>query len=246
MRILKKIIKIRDVPLEKVILRLIFSEDFNLTISETGALSKELKSFYPREPNLVLFPLLKPGQTIDLPPMGPLRFNDDNQNSIEFGKNYLMFSFNEYYDWKQLIDKILDIMSVLIDILNLKQIIELQFTYIDNFIVPKENFRFRDYFNLNFNIPDNWDILPHDIFVGIVPYEKDNIKVVLRFRSFKTENKDELGFSFETVYIHRKAFINLEEINLKNTLTNAHDWMEQYFIELLTEEYRNKLGMEIE
>lgn len=245
MRVLKKIIKIREVPLDRVKLRLIFSKDFNLNISKAGILSRELKDFYPREPNLVLLPLLKPGQEIDLPPMGTLRFSNDVQNSIEFGKNFLIFIFTEYYDWNQLKNKILEIISRLIKSLDLKQIIQLEFTYIDKFILQREDFRFKDYFTLNFNIPENWDILPHDIFVGIVPYQEDNIKIILRLRNLNVKNKEELGFTLETVYIHRKAFINLEEGKLESILTNAHDWMEQYFIEFLTEEYKNKLGMEI-
>lgn len=246
MRALKKIKQIKIKPLEKVILRLNFSEDFNLKISKAGFLAEQLNNFFPKEPNLVLLPLLKPGLVIDIPPMGPLRFNDDTQNSIEFGKNYLIFIFNEYYNWDELINKILQILSVLIEILELKHIIEIQLTYKDIFILPKQDFRFKDYFTLSVKIPENWDILPHDMIIGIVPYQKDNIKIILRLRNAKVDSEEDLGFSFETVYINRDTLIDLKDNDLKKVLTYAHDFLEQYFIELLTEEYQNKLGIEIE
>lgn len=245
MRVMKKIIKIKEIPLEKVVLRLEFSEDFDLSIGDAGVLSQKLKEFYPREPNLVLLPILKAGQQIDLPPMGPLRFFDENQNAIEFGKNYVIFIFEEYGDWESLITKILKILSILVEILNLKQILALNLTYNDIFSIPKQNFRFKDYFTLNLKIPNNWDVLPHDLIIGIVPYQRKNIKIVLRLRNAKGKTSDDYGFSFEAIYIHRNVLFDIKKADLNKILTNAHDYLEQYFIELITDDFKESLGLEI-
>ena len=246
MRVLKKIIKIKEIPLEKVALRLEFSEDFDLTIGRAGILSQKLKTYYPREPNLVLLPILRPGQKIDFPPMGTLRFFDENQNAIEFGKNYVMFIFEEYDDWPSLLSKILEILSILTEILHLKQLQTLHLTYIDVFSIPKQDFRFRDYFTLYLNRPINWDVAPHDINLGIVPYHKKNLKIILRLRNTEGKTPDDYGFSFETIYIHRNALLDLAKTDLSKVFTSAHDCLEQYFIELITEELKIRIGMEIE
>ena len=245
MRVLKKIITIKNIPLEKVVLRLEFSDDFDLTVGVAGILSQKLKEYFPREPNLVLLPILKTGQQIDLPPMGPLRFFDENQNAIEFGKNYVNFIFKEYDNWSSLLSKILIILSILIETLNLKQLQTIHLTYNDIFSIPKQDFRFKDYFTLNLNIPQNWDVLPHDIIIGIVPYQKENIKIILRLRNAKGKTPDDYGFSFETVYINRNALLDVKKANLNDALTYAHDYLEQYFIELITEDFKERLGMEI-
>lgn len=242
---MKKIIKIKDIPLEKVVLRLEFSEDFDLTVGGAGILSQKLKEYFPREPNLVLLPILKVGQQIDLPPMGPLRFFDENQNAIEFGKNYVIFIFEEYDDWTSLLSKILTILSILIEILNLKQLQTLDLTYKDIFSIPKQDFRFKDYFTLNSNTPKTWDVLPHDMIIGIVPYQNNNIKIILRLRHAKGKTPDDYGFSFEAVYINRNALLDIKKADLNNVLTLAHDYLEQYFIELITEDFKERLGMEI-
>ena len=64
-------------------------------------------------------------------------------------------------------------------------------------------------------------------------------------RNAKGKKPEDYGFSLETIFIHRNALFDIKKADLNTILTNAHDYLEQYFIELITEEFKEKLGMEI-
>lgn len=241
---MKRILRIKKPPLDRIIIRILFSEDLRLNVSISGEIAKKIKDSYPNEPNLVLLPILRPGMKIDLPPMGPLKFTDEkNFNWIEIGKDYIIFTFTEYFNWAEVLEKSINIIFILKENLDLKEVIDVQMKYVDKFIFLKEDFRFKDNFTINFDKPEILKILPHDFFIGIVPHEDDNKKLVLRLKGIEEGNN--LKYNLETEFISKNLKLEIEKEDLANYLTEAHDLIEQYFIEFLTEDLRNKIGMEL-
>ncbi|MFX1295483.1 MAG: TIGR04255 family protein [Promethearchaeota archaeon] len=246
---MKKIKKIRNPPLERVVLQLDFSEDFSLNLSKAGEIPNKVAEFYNREPYLVLLPIIAPGQAIEIPPMGPLRFSDqENKNWLEIGKKHIIFTFKKYIDWPWLLERILNIIFILKEILEFKSIDNTFLTYINKFNFQKDGFDFDKFFTVFLKKPGNWEILPHDIFIGILPIDEDNEKIILRLKSLKDIKKTDeiLQFTSEIVYLNRGVLIPVKKDKLKIYLTHAHDQIINYFIEFLTQEHHKILGLEIE
>jgi len=235
-------------PLERVILEFSFEEEFQLKLSKAAELSKQLDP-YNQEPNLVLLPRLIQGQRIDFPPMGYLKFSDEkNMNWIEIGKDLFKFTFKEYPSWSVLIEKLIEKFFILKDILGFKSLKELYITYIDKFTIPSDGFLFEKYFSVALTKPSNWKIYPHDIFIGITPFEEDNgEKIIIRLRTPPNVQKDADNYEFrlETVFLNRNLAVPLEKEELKDYLTSAHDQINKYFVEFLTPEHHKFIGLEI-
>ncbi len=246
---MKKITNIRIAPLEQVVLLLEFEKSMNINLTKAGIIPGILKENFQKEPNFVLLPLLAPGQTVELPALGPLRFhNEENDQTIELGKNYIRFIFKKYHDWSTVLPIFVNSILKLKDILELEIIKHINLTYIDRFTLPRDGFTFKRYFTIHLNTPEDWEILPHDIFIGVLLSQDENEKIIVRLRSLREVEPEssELKYDIETVFIDREIGLKVEAEELNKYLTYAHDKIEQYFIDFLTQELRDKIGMKID
>lgn len=248
---MKKIKRItKTPPLDRVALQLIFYKNFELSLTKAAVLAKNIQIPYEHEPNLALLPILKRGQTVDIPSLGYLRFSDkDGKKLLDIGREHITFTYTTYSTWENLLKELIGVLKVLKESLDLTNIKDIYLTYFDKFIIPNDlRFNFKDYFTVTIKNPEDWDLLPHDIFIGVLPYEINKTKLVLRLRSLPEVKKssEDLKYILETSYIDREVNILVVENELERYLNDAHKLIEHYFIEFLTEEYLNKLGIEIE
>jgi len=235
-------------PLERVILEFYFNDEFNLNLTDAAKIAQNVTQF-KREPNLVLLPKLLPNETIEFPAMGRLKFSDEeNKNWLEIGKDHILFIFSEYTRWKELIFNLIENLFKLKEILKFKTLKEIRISYIDKFTFKSEDFLFEKYFTISLNKPGNWKIYPHDIFIGILPYEEENKKLIMRLRSLPNIKKDsdEFEFQLESILIDRNVNLIIEKEKLIDYLTNAHDLIITHFVEILTEEHQKKMRLELD
>ena len=90
--------------------------------------------------------------------------------------------------------------------------------------------------------PQNWKILPHDFFIGIVPIDDDHRKIILRLKGSLENN--ELNYVLETVSIGKELNLSIDDEYLSEYLTETHDIVVNYFIEFLTDELHKSIGTE--
>lgn len=239
----KKITHFYKKTLNKFVVTLNFSNDFIVNIKEIGKIAENIDEFYPIVPRIALMP--KIGEQISF---GPLFFydNDAKTSSVQIGRNSIAFVFNEYDSWEKEMGKILKVLHEINQIINLPKLILINLTYIDYFKIPTINFDLSKYFTVPIKPTNDWDIKYHDFFLGIVPFEdqsdKEIKKVVLRLRGIGKENEN-YKFSLESVFIMRNLSIQIEEELFKIYLNDAHDLIETFFIEFLTQEYQEKLEL---
>ncbi len=243
---MKKILDFDKKTLERFIVSLTYeSEILGIEIEKLALLSERVSEHYPQKP---LLGLLKRRPTkIQI---GNLIFKDENNiNFVEIGQDFLIFTFNQYNKWKRELTKIIKVFEALIDAFVMPNITKIVLTYIDVFKIPIDGFNYNEYFSIpNFENDIGWDIKYHDIFIGIVPYEEsldiEKRKITLRLRSRGiVDNNYVLGL--EIVGSVDELSMIPQPYILKEHLDDCHDRTEDYFITFLTQEYRDKLGLEI-
>jgi len=241
-----KIDFISNPPLKRVVLDLQFKKEIVLTVSDASIIFDNIKEIYPEEPNLFLLPPIVPGDKIEMP-MGPLRYSDENNKRIlEFSRSSLRFTFTEYNNWETLRDQLLSIILTIKSIIKKKVFSRIVLTYYNEFLLEVEDFVFEENFNINLSKPESWDLKFHDIFLGIVPYEEGNKKVVLRLRA-RGVKEDKYIYTLETSLINRNEEIMIERPLLTSFFNEIHDLVELYFIQLIKDTKIQKLiGMSIQ
>ncbi len=219
-----------------------------IKLDKVNPFAEAIQAYYPTKP---LLGLLKSRFTeIHL---APLTFWDTNKkNRVELGQDYLLFTFSDYSKWEKELSKVLEVFNALGDILDLPKISKIVLTYVDIFPIPKESFMYNNFFTMpNFNFEHEWDINFYDANLGFVPFEEESEegkrKVVIRFKSIP-QNHNEINYNFrlETVgSVDNTSIIQDPEI-LKSHLDDCHDRIEDYFVNFLTDEYRNYLELEVD
>ena len=235
-------------PLKKVIIELSFENDIELKVSDISGITAALEEHYSVEPNLLLLPRIIPGQEIKFPIGGDLRYSDaENEKILRIGKDFLVFTYTKYDNWEILRAQLIKSLMSITNTLNLKEISEVKITYINEFKIKKDPvFIFKDNFNITTDIPKRWDLHYHDFFLGIVPFENDEKKIVLRLRGVGLKDEN-FVFVLETSFISKNLTLRMEGETLKQYLTMAHDEIEIYFIELLEgTELKKQIGMFLE
>ncbi len=239
---MKRIVRFVDKTLNyfKVEINLTGSiEDLNIT--DLSEISKKLKEIYPNSPKIMLVP--RQGE-INFG-LGPIRFLDkDNKNGFELGKDFLVFGFSNYDVWQREIERILKTLRILNKIIKIPAISGINLIYVDLFSIQKEGFNFKKYFTVSIETPDNWDIKYNDITFGIKAFEsmEDHQKIILRFKSLP-ERDEFYKFQIESIFINGNLDININSDELEMKLNNAHNMIVTYFIEFLTEDYKEELGL---
>lgn len=235
---------IRNPPLKKVIIQFHFEKVFDLKISEVAVLYNRIQDIYNIEPNMGLVPLK--GKSFEIR-LGTLRYSDEaNKKFFEIGENFVIFTTIEYSRWDILRDEILGVLFKINDLLKGGEIINLFITYIDEFNIDKEDFVFGDNFTIKLLKKKNWKIDFSDFHLGLVPFNENGKKIILRIKS-RENLPDKYRFSVETVYISRSIQIKMDIGILKQYLDSGHEKISSYFAELIyNTQLQEKIGMKIE
>ena len=242
----KKITRFITKSLKQFIIRLIFKEDVSmLDLKDLIKIAECIDEKYPILPKFLLMP--RPGETIDF---GPLRFENQVEeddkiktNTLQIGRNFIIFNFESYKTWEEEIIDILDVIRKINDNFKLPPISEIRMHYVDEFQINKENFNFESFYEIPINFKNNWKMSYEDFIIGIVPFEekKKKQKIVMRLKGLGVINK-KYGFSLESIFIMRNLSIEISD--LEAHLEETHQKIEHYFIEILTDEYKKELGLE--
>lgn len=217
----------------------------NISISKVTELANKLKKYYPQEPRLFLMP--SPGQKFEIG-LSPLVFtNPNNRNQIQIHRDFVQFIFTEYDSWKIEFDKIIYIIDLLKEYFQFNNTKSIQLTSIDSFLLPTDNFKLEKYFS--FSINSEFDMHYEDFHYGFVPHleplEEGLRKVVIKIRGVGIEKKD-FKFVIETSFFLKDTTIEVNSMNFKNELNNAHSLLDTAFILSLEEKYKDKIGLIVE
>ena len=216
---------------------------FGIEIDKIKPLSEKINKFYPDNPILGLLKR-RPSQIN----IGTLTFKDEKKiNLVEIGQDFLSFIFNQYEKWETELSKIIHVFTALTESVKTPKIIKIVLTYTDIFQIPVEDFQYNDFFSVpNFDNDFGWGIKFHDIYLGFVPYEEDleseKRKITFRLRSRGIQNNDHV-FGLETVGSIDNFIMDPEPNKLKEHLDRCHEKIEDYFINFLTDQYKEKLGL---
>lgn len=234
---------IRHPPLKRVILELNFTEDFQLKISDPSLIYEKIKKYFDIEPTLGLIP--PKGRKFEVH-LSTLRYSStDDKRILELGSNFIVFTFNEdYTGWDTLRDIINSILNGIDEIIKFSSINNISLTYIDEFLLSKENFRINDYFNII--ISNKINVLFDDFHLGIVPIEEENKKVVIRLKARKG-TESQYFFILESVFIARNIGFRVGSSEFLSLLNHAHQNIEYVFIVLLLDKkIQEQIGMIVE
>lgn len=234
---------IRYPPLKRVILELNFTEDFQLKVSDTSFIYDKIKRDFEIEPTLGLIP--PKGRKFELH-LSTLRYsNEDNKRILEIGSNFIIFTFNkDYAGWDTLRDIINNSLNGLDEVFKFSSIKNIFLTYIDDFLLSKEDFRIEDYFNIV--ISNKIEVLFNDFHLGIVPIEKENRKGVIRLKARSGEENQYL-FILESVFLGRNLGYKVGSSEFLSFLDQAHQNIEKFFIDLLLDKkIQEQIGMIVE
>jgi len=243
-----KIDYIKNPPLQKVIIEFHFPNDFALKISDASKISEALEGKYNNEPNIFLLPQITPGQEVKFPMGGNLRYSsNDNSKIINIGRNFLIFTFTKYENWELLSGQLIEILIKLHEALEIIDISKVKITYVDEFRIEKEDFKFIENFQIDIKLPGDWGLFFHDFYLGIVPFENDYKKMVLRLKGLGISEDNKYIFSLETLFISKNLEMKIEKEKITSYLNEAHELIEIYFIDLLNQtKLKEKIGMYLE
>jgi len=242
---MKKIERFLKKSLKQFVIHLIFKEDLKmLDLNDLTNFTSCIEKEYPNVPKFLLMPRL--GEPIDF---GPLRWEKTEEeggvykiNTLQLGRSFIIFKFESYKTWDVELKKILKVIENLDKNFSFPLVIEARLHYIDEFLIPYSDFNFIKYFNIGFK--EELTISKEDFVIGIVPYEdeKDGIKLkaVLRLKALGRQNEN-IRFSLESIFLIRH--LSTEVTNLESYLDEAHEKIEHYFVDFLTESFHNEIGL---
>lgn len=242
---MKKIVKFLNKSLKQFVIHLIFKDDFKmLDLKDLASISNCINGEYPNVPKFLLMP--RPGEAIDF---GPLKWEkkEDEEgvskiNSLQLGRNFIIFNFESYKNWDIELTKILKIIENINNKFSLPLVIEARLHYIDEFLIPSDGFSFIKFFNIGFK--EELKISKEDFVIGLIPYEKEKegikSKVVLRLKALGKQN-EKYKFSLESIFLFRN--LSTEVNNLEPYLDEGHEKIEHYFVDFLTKNYHEDIGL---
>lgn len=160
----------------------------------------------------------------------------------------LEFRIAEYSRWADVKQASLDILHAIKDDLNLESIISFRLEYIDKIEFSQSGFEIEKYFNLHHTLPDNnsWKLNFEDYHIGINIKTEHSNKFIIKLRGIQPQQKDSYTFQIESVYLKDTNY-NLEnQDHLVQDLDIAHREVIEYFLQLLSEKTKQKLGVFID
>lgn len=241
---MKEILSYDAKSLETFIVSLSYQKDIiGVETDKITPLSNEIGNYYPNKP---LLGLLK--RRFTEVHLGHLRFYDEEKkNFVDVGQDFLIFVFNKYSRWSKELSKIINVFNALCNYIEVPNIIKIVLTYLDVFKLPKNDFKFNDYFTFPiFNNGPEWDIKFYDLNIGFVPFEvkgeKEKKKTVIRIKS-RPQEADNFVFRLETVGSVDELIMPPEAPILKEYLDDCHDRIIDSFLTILTDQYKEELDL---
>jgi len=243
MKIIKRFLK---KPLKRFVIHLIFKEDFKmLDLNDLTNITRSIDNEYPIVPRFLLMP--RPGETIEF---GPLKWEKKVEeeglskiNTLQLGRRFIIFNFESYKTWNVELRNILKVIENLNNNFSLPLVIEARLHYIDEFLIQCNDFNYIKYFNIGFK--EELKISKEDFVIGIVPYEEEKegvkYKAILRLKALGKQNEN-YKFSLESIFIIRN--LSTEVANLESYLDEAHEKIEHYFVDFLTESFHKEIGLD--
>jgi len=241
---MKRIKEFYKKTLERFTVSLSYASDVvGIEIEKVKPLSDKINKFYPKNPILGLLKR-RPSQI----QVGTLTYKDEDKvNFVEVGQDFLSFTFNKYEKWGTELSKIIHVFNSLIESVEVPNIIKIVLTYTDVLKIPIEDFKYNDYFTVpDFTNEFGWNIKFHDIYLGFVPYEEEfeseKRKITFRLRSRGIHNNQYI-FGLETIGSVDNFIMEPDPNKLKDHLDICHESIEDHFISILTEQYREIIGL---
>ncbi len=126
--------------------------------------------------------------------------------------------------------------------------------YVNLFRIPAinkagEQFQFHKCFTSTLNLIPEWKLDYKDFFFGFIPYSQihddHRDKVVLRIKG-QGLTSDYYQFSLESANIMDSFTTDYKLSSLEPLLKEAHDRIEDFFIDILTPDYREELELKVD
>lgn len=224
-----------------------FKKPEELSFNRMAKVEEVLKKDYSISPNinLIEYPFDTP-KPVNLPiQIGPIKFlNEEKTRQIQFYSDGLIFIFTEYTSWIEIRDKIIEILLSICKILGIGGISQFRMEYIDEFYISENNFELKKFFNLNVNHPAIWNIDYRDYHTGIKIHTNNEDKFIIRLRGLPSKKEEHFFFRLENIFVKKEGF-DLDSANLVENLDKIHDEMDEHFLNILTEDHKNNLGVVI-
>jgi len=223
-----------------------FKKPEKISFDMMAKVEKLLKKDYPSVPSIDIFEYpFDVRIKVKLPiQIGPIRFlNEEKKGQVELFSDGLIFIFTEYTYWDDIKEQIIDIVLESCKILKLDNIEQFRMEYIDEFSFPKEGFDLSNFFNLNLNIPEKWNINFNDFHIGIKINTLENEKFIIRLRGLPNKEIESFLFRLESIYIKKRIFSTNKKQILIDELDNVHDIITEYFLNIISENLKKNLGV---
>jgi len=236
----------KKAPLVLFKLDLKFSAPLTFTFDNLAKLEKNIEENYPNSTELFI-PNYESGMKFifGASQTGPIQFiSKEKKNNISLFLDGVVFSFQEYPEWKMVKSHIIKILLYLRDIMKCEEVIEIRMEIIDEFRFNPETFSLSKYFTLNFTNPDDWEIDYEDFHIGIKHKTDMKKKMITRLRGIG--KKDHLlNIRLENLFLD-KVNINIEDINnFEERIEEIHEVIEKIFTKIFTQDLLEHTGGEI-
>ena len=240
-------LNIKNPPLKTFRIDFKFKKPEKISFEMMGKVEKLLEKDYPNIPSIDILEYPFDVQTaIKLPiQIGPIRFlNEEKKGHVQLFSNGLIFIFTEYSNWDNIKDHIIDLVLDSCKILKLNNIEQFRMEYNDEFTFLKKEFDLRNYFSLNINKPEKWNVDFNDFHIGIKINTQENDKFIIRLRGLPSKEKESFLFRLESLFIKNRTFLIDERSILMNELNKTHDIIINYFFNIMSENLKRILGVE--
>ncbi len=227
----------KKAPLVLFKLDLKFNAPLSLNFDNLAKLEKSIKESYPHSTELFI-PKYEGGMkfVFGASQTGPIQFiSNQTRNNISLFSDGVIFVFQEYSEWKDVKKHILKILWDLKNILKCKEIIEIRMEIIDEFQFNPENFSLKQYFTLNFIIPDDWKIDFQDFHIGIKHITEPNKKFITRLRGIG-QKKNSLIVRLENMFIEKVHLKILNNDDFEAEIDEIHRIIEGKFTQIFKPE----------
>ena len=236
----------KKAPLVLFKLALKFSAPLSLNFDNLAKLEKSIKENYPHSTELFI-PQYEGGMqfVFGASQTGPIQFiSNKKRNKISLFSDGVIFSFQEYSEWKNVKKHILKILLDLKNILKCEEIIEIRMEIIDEFQFNPDNFSLKQYFTLNFINPDDWKIDFQDFHIGIKHITEPNKKFITRLRGIGQKNNS-LIVRLENMFIEKEHIKIQNNDDFEVEIDEIHRIIEEKFTQIFKPDLLEHSGGEI-
>lgn len=237
---------IENPPLDIFRIDFKFEKPKDISFEMMAKVGELLKTSFPSVPSLKIIEYPFDSRIeIETPiQFGPIKFqNQDKSGQIQLFSNGLIFIFTKYSRWEETKKEITEILFKICEILKVNSIEQFRIEYVDIFRLPQENFKLSDYFTLNINKQEDWEVDYKDFHLGIRILSNKDDKFIIRLRGLPPKNEEKFLFRLEILYLKKDLFLLDNQEALINQLDTIHDYIEGYFKNIMSTKLKNIIGV---